>query len=552
MSEDPKYIRFTDNEQINQLLHKVVFNVQTFTQHQLKQIDTLTEIGTALSAEKNIDRLLELIVNEARQLTNADAGTLYIMDSDNSVLQFAIVQNETINTFMGGTRGEITWPPVNLVNPDGSPNHQQVSAYVALTGDTVNIPDVYDYEGFVFEGTRKFDHKTGYRSKSVLVFPLKNHENEIIGVLQLFNAKDSITKETITFSKESQLMAESMASQAAVALTNNKLIKNLEDLFESFIRLVATAIDEKSKYTGGHIRRMSELTMLIAEHINNATEGPYANISLNPDEMKELYIAAWLHDIGKIVTPEYVVDKATKLETIFDRIEIVKARYEVLKRDAQLKINQYYDSKTQIKPFSEDDYNRELQELDDELKFLINNNIGGEYLPPEKVEHIKEISNRKIVMNGEEQNLLSESEVYNLSISKGTLNNEEREIINNHVVVTYKMLMQLPFPKKLKNVPIHAATHHEKLDGTGYPFKLKSDQLPLQSRIMAIADIFEALTARDRPYKKAKQLSECVKIMGFMVKDQHIDGQLFQFFLDKKIHIDYALRELNPNQIDLD
>lgn len=551
MNDDQNTTRYSNNDQINQLLQQVVHSVQTFTQHQLDQIETLTEIGTALSAEKHIERLLELIVYEARQLTKADAGTLYIMNSEATELQFAIVQNESMDTFMGGTRGEITWPPVILYSAEGVPNHQQVSAYVALTGITVNIPDVYDYEGFNFEGTRKFDAKTGYRSKSALVIPLKNHESEIIGVLQIFNAKDSITGETIPFSVESQRMAESMASQAAVALTNNKLIRNLEDLFESFIKLVATAIDEKSKYTGGHIRRVAELTMLIAEHINAATEGPYANVEFTSDEMKELYIAAWLHDIGKIVTPEYVIDKATKLETIFDRIDIVKTRYELLKRDLLAQCSESPRSSSRPN-LSKEEYDSELAKLDDELHFLINTNIGGEYLPPEKAEHIKEIAERKIWLGGNEQNLLTENEVYNLSVSRGTLTSEEREIINNHVVVTYKMLNQLPFPKKLKNVPIHAATHHEKLDGTGYPFHFKAENLPLQTRIMTLADIFEALSASDRPYKKAKTLSECVKILGFMVKENHIDGQLLQFFLDKKIHIDYAKRELKESQIDLD
>lgn len=546
-----KTTRYSDNDQINQLLHNVVSSVQSFTQQQLKQIETLTEIGTALSAEKHIERLLELIVYEARQLTNADAGTLYIMNPESTELEFAIVQNESMNIYMGGTRGEITWPPVKLYNSEGVPNHQQVSAYVALTGQTINIPDVYHHEGFNFEGTRQFDAKTGYRSKSVLVIPLNNHENEIIGVLQLFNAKDSVTNEIIPFSLESQKMAESMASQAAVALTNNKLIRNLEDLFESFIKLVATAIDEKSKYTGGHIRRVAELTMLIAEHINADKEGPYANVEFTPDEMKELYIAAWLHDIGKIVTPEYVIDKATKLETIFDRIELIKTRYELLKRDLLLQCSDCAQTETSEKLNSQD-YETELKKLEEELKFLMNTNIGGEFLPPEKAEHIKEIAKRKIKINGKEENFLTDNEVYNLTINKGTLTSEEREIINNHVVVTYKMLTQLPFPKKLKKVPIYAATHHEKLDGSGYPFHFKSEELPLQTRIMTLADIFEALSACDRPYKKAKTLSECVKILGFMVKDNHIDGQLLQFFLDQKIHIEYGKKELRPEQLDME
>jgi HD-GYP domain-containing protein (c-di-GMP phosphodiesterase class II) len=322
MSEEQNgnYPRFTDNNQINILLTKLVYDVQQFTESQLSQIKRLTEIGAALSGEKNIDRLLEMIVEEAQKFTSADGGTLYIMSDDETELQFAIARTTSLKVRMGGTGGQITWPPVKLIDNKGIPNHANVSAYVALSGETVNIANVYDAQGFNFEGTKKFDQSTGYHSQSMLVVPMRNHENDIIGVLQLLNAQNPVTGEVINFSRESQEMTLSLASQAAVALSNNRLIHDLQNLLESFIKTIATAIDEKSPYTGGHVRRVAELTMTIAQKINQATEGHFALISLSDDQLRELRLAAWLHDVGKITTPEHVVDKATKLETIHDRI----------------------------------------------------------------------------------------------------------------------------------------------------------------------------------------------------------------------------------------
>ena len=547
----PDFVKYTDNDQINRLLNRVVSQVKVFTESQTERIKTLTDIGRALSAEKSTGRLLEMIVDEARKLSNADGGTLYIMNDEETELRFAIVQNDSLDVRMGGTGGEITWDSVKVWNPDGSPNHSNVSAYAALSGDVVNIPDVYDAEGFNFEGTRKFDSMTGYRSASMLVVPMRNHENDIIGVLQLLNAKDMVTGEVIPFSLESQGMSESLASQAAVALTNNRLINDLENLLESFITSIASAIDEKSPYTGGHVRRVAELTMTIARAINERSEGPYAQVSFDEDQLKELRLAAWLHDVGKVTTPEHVVDKSTKLETVFDRIELVKTRVEVLKRDAEIESLRKSGCGGGLDPeAAREEYLRGRQELEDDLSFLETGNIGGEFMADDKIERLKAIAGRTWNLDGSSHPLLKEDEVDNLSIRRGTLNDEERQIINNHATVTYKMLSRLPFPKKLRNVPGFAAAHHEKMDGTGYPRGLKGDELPLQSRIMALADVFEALTAKDRPYKKGKTLSEAVKILGFMVKDNHIDRDLFDLFIEEKIYEEYAKNELAPEQID--
>ncbi|MDI6776009.1 MAG: HD domain-containing phosphohydrolase [Syntrophales bacterium] len=549
---DKGFVCFTDNDQINRLLNKLVSDVREFTEEQIGHIRQMTRIGAALSAERNLDRLLEMIVEEARRYTCADGGTLYIMSDDETALHFAIVQNDTLKVRMGGTSGKITWPPVMLKNPDGSPNYANVSAYAAISGEVVNIPDVYNASGFNFEGTRKFDAETGYRSRSMLVAPMRNHENNIIGVLQLLNALDTATGEVITFSLESQRMTESLASQAAVTLSNNRLIYDLENLLESFIKTIATAIDEKSPYTGGHVRRVADLTMAIARKINEATEGPYADVCLSEDQMRELRIAAWLHDMGKITTPEYIIDKATKLETICDRIEFLKTRFEVIKRDHEIEllkrgVGRDWDSGREVVLAEDDEFIKALRE---DFNFLCAANVGGEYMADGMIERLKSVAQRQWALDGKLQPLLNDNEIYNLSIRRGTLTDEERGIINNHAAVTHKMLSQLPFPKKLRHVQDYAAAHHEKLDGTGYPSGLKGDQLPLQSRILALADVFEALTAKDRPYKKGKTLSEAMKIMELMVADHHLDSDLFDLFIKERLYDDYAQKELAPQQVD--
>ena len=458
---------------------------------------------------------------------------------------------------MGGTSGnEVKLPPVPLMK-DGAPNAANVAAYVGNTGNLVNIPDVYVAEGFDFTGPRKYDQMTGYRTKSMLCVPMRNHENEIIGVLQLINAKNRDTAEVIAFAEEYNALTESLASQAAVALNNAQLINDLKELFESFIKSIAAAIDRKSPYTGGHIRRVADLTIMIAQKVNDMDHGPYANVKFTADELEELRIAAWLHDIGKITTPEHVVDKATKLETIFDRIELIKTRFDAIKKETQTKALHH---KVELLSNGADPValhlidetlQQEIVQLDADLDFLVTINKGGEFMEEDKIERLKSISRRTYECNGELRPYLSENEVYNLSIKKGTLNNEDRKKIEEHALVSIEMLQELPFPKKLRHVPEYAGGHHEKLNGKGYPFGLTAEQLPLQARIMAVADIFEALTAHDRPYKRPMTLSKAVQIMGFFVKDEELDPEIVNnVFIKEGLYLDYARREMDPTQID--
>ena len=301
-----------------------------------QQIQNLSQIGLALSKERDMSKLLEMILLEAKRISNSDGGTLYMM-TDDKRLKFEIMMTDSLNFHMGGTSGkDIPFYPVKLFDENGEPNNSMVAAFVGLSGETVNIQDAYKAKGFDFSGTKMFDEKTGYHSKSFLTVPLKNHEDEIIGVLQLLNAQTN-KKKIIEFSSDIQNKVEALASQAAVAITNKNLIKDLENLFESFIKLIASAIDAKSPYTGGHCERVPEITMMLAEAVHETKTGPFADFNLSDQEMYELKIAAWLHDCGKVATPEFVVDKSTKLETIYDRINEVETRFSVLKRDQEIK-----------------------------------------------------------------------------------------------------------------------------------------------------------------------------------------------------------------------
>ena len=513
------------------------------------RIERLNSIGIALSAERDPVRLLEQILVGAKEITHADGGTIYSLGEDN-LLRFEIMRTDSLHIALGGTSGApIPFPPVALVRKDGSSNLGSVVARSVIEGRTINIKDAYDEKGFDFSGTRAFDARTGYRSKSFLAVPLKNHENEIIGVLQLLNALDPSGK-VVNFSDADQRLAESLASQAATALTKHHLIEGMRKLLESFIRLIATAIDEKSPYTGNHCRRVPELTLMLADAAAGTQTGPLKAFTLNEAGRYELSLAAWLHDCGKITTPEWVMDKATKLHALTDRIELIDTRYEVLKRDAeiaQLRGIVAGGERTALEKI----YAAELIRIEDERAFLHRANTGAEFMHAEDQARVKHIATRTWRgPDGQIHPFLSEDEVKNLTISKGTLTREERQIINNHIVATIKMLESLPYPRQLKRIPEFAGGHHERMDGKGYPKGLKREQMSVQARIMGIADVFEALTAGDRPYKKAMTLSQALTILGTMKLEGHIDPDLYDIFIHSGIWQIYAEKFLKPEQLD--
>ncbi len=511
------------------------------------QIQNLVRIGTALSSERNIDVLLEMIVEESRRFTGADGGTLYVISDDGSYLDWKILQNQTMGTRMGGTSGiPIHLPPVPLTF-EGQPNTNNVCAACVNTGNPINILDAYEADGYDFSGTRSYDETNNYRSKSFLVVPLRNHENDIIGVLQLINASAPGSDGVISFSEDSQDLVIALASLAAVAITNAQLIIDLRKMFDAFIKAIAAAIDEKSSYTAGHVRRVADLTMRIAGAINRSNKEEWAETKFSADELDELQIAAWMHDVGKITTPEYVVDKATKLETIHDRVELVQARWEILKSDLVI------EALKQQQPGEEIDalmgsLEGEFEKLDAELDFVQKSNRGGEFMADEQVARLAALADRVVEIGGESQHVISKDELYNLSIRKGTLTDEERAVIQNHAAISIKILSQLPFSKTLKGVPDYAGGHHEMLNGAGYPRGLTADQLPLQARILAVADIFEAVTAPDRPYRDPMHLNRAMEILGFMVKDGELDGRIVEMFETSGVAMAYAEKELRPDQ----
>ena len=530
------------------------------------RFEQLNEIGAALSHERDLNRLLESILVAAKTITHADGGTLYRVTEDERSLRFEIVRTDSLKIAMGGTSGNpIPFPLLPLRTESGEENNSMVAAYAAIHQKTVNIADAYQAEGFDFSGTRKFDERTGYRSQSFLTVPMKNHENAVIGVLQLLNSIDPDTGKVTPFSAADQRLAESLASQAAIALTNRQLISQLEVLFESFIQLINVAIDEKSPYTGGHCERVPVLTMMLAEAVNETKQGPLADFSMTDKDRYELKIAGLLHDCGKVTTPVHVVDKATKLQTLFDRIHLVDTRFEVLKRDAQLAmlkaklaLRASHDDQrkspwdARAEAALDEDLARHLHQIESDREFLRQSNVGSELMTPEAQERVSRIGTgyRWIDVDGRSANFLSDDELENLNIRAGTLTQKERETINYHIVATIKMLEQLPWPKHLKNVPEYAGGHHERMDGKGYPKGLSREQMSVQARVMGIADIFEALTARDRPYKRGKTLSESLQILGKFRLGGHIDPDLFDVFVREKVYLKYAEKFLDPEQID--
>jgi HD-GYP domain-containing protein (c-di-GMP phosphodiesterase class II) len=520
--------------------------------HRLKE---LNEIGVALSRQHDLSSLLETILLAAIRITNADAGTLYLYEPEQQVLRFEILHNNTLKTAMGGTSGvPISFYPIRLYDEAGNPNHAMVVSHAALSGETVNIPDAYEAQGFDFSGTKNFDAKTGYRSRSFLTVPMRNHEEEVIGVLQLINALDRESGEIVKFPTDDQQLLESLASQAAIALTNHRLIGQMEELFEAFIQLINTAIDDKSPYTGGHCARVPALTMMLAEAASRTQRGPLRDFVMTDQDRRELKIAGLLHDCGKITTPVHVVDKSTKLHTLFDRIQLLDTRFEVLKRDAEIAMWREMISageNVQRADAARRDYEARKAQLDQDREFLRHCNIGSEEMSAEEQQRVQQIAAyRWRGVDGKECNFLCDDETENLTIASGTLTAAEREIINHHIEVTIKMLESLPWPKHLKNVSEYAGGHHERMDGKGYPRGLTREQMSVQARVMGIADIFEALTAKDRPYKKGKTLTESLTILGKFKLDGHVDPDLFDIFIHEKVYLAYAGQFLPPEQID--
>jgi HD-GYP domain-containing protein (c-di-GMP phosphodiesterase class II) len=528
--------------------------MQELTQTDIvERLDLLTEVSVALGdGHDDIDIFLDRILKVAKSMTNADGGTLYRPSADGRGLCFHIWLNDTLGIRQGGASGNpIDLPPIPLVDDAGEKNLASVAAYAANFHRSVNIADVYRADVFNFSGMLAFDETFGYRSQSNLTVPMTDHEGELVGVLQLINARDRETGAIRPFSDTDQRFIEALAAQAAVALTNQQLVVQMERLLEALVNLINIGIDEKSPYTGRHCQFVPELTMLLAEAVHETDRGPMADFRMTDADRRELWLAGLLHDCGKITTPVHVVDKATKLQTIFDRIHMIDTRFEVLLRDAEIRA-----LRAQCEPGADraaiaGALLAEQARLRADRDFIRGANVGSEGMSAVDQDRVRRIATyRWTGPDGVERDFLDEDEVRNLTVRFGTLNDDERKIINNHIVVTIRMLESLPWPKHLKNIPEYAGGHHERMDGKGYPRGLTREQMSVQARVMAIADIFEALTARDRPYKKGKTLSESLHILGKFALNGHIDPDLFDIFVRQKVYLKFARKNLDPSQID--
>ncbi len=544
---------FSTNNDINATLNQVVQCITDMAESQVSHIERLTTIGKSLSSETNLQNIFDMILEEAIEFTNADGATIYEVSEDGKNLVFEIVYTESLGIRMGGKAGPVKWPMIPLYDEQDNPRLSHIVTSVFHSKKSLIFDDVYETQEYDISGMIKTDRDHNYRCKSMLTIPLKNHEDEVLGIIQMINARDK-HKSIVPFTPEHTVMMDSLASQAAIALSNRKLIESLESLLMQFMRSIAHGIERKTKYTSDHIVRVANLTDMIAAKINDAPDGKYGTVHFTETELKELSMAGWMHDVGKIITPESIMDKSVKLETIFDRIEVVKLRFEVMSLimhniGIDMAIEEF-DSflKTHLSPsVNSSSYQ---QYLIDELAFLENVNHGTEFLADSDFERIEVLAQIKFDYKGKEYYLINDNEKRNLQIRRGTLLAEEIKLMAEHVSVTWEMLSDITFPKKYKNVAFYASSHHEKLNGKGYPRGLTADEMPLQARIIAVADIYEALTAGDRPYKKAKTLSESLKIMATCVKFGELDGDILDFFLDSGLYMDYANRFMDDKQID--
>jgi len=560
-------------------------------------INRFVEIARALSAEKKMEKVLEMIVTEAGSVAGADGGGIGLVSDDGKTFSHVLVHN--------GRSGvhfiDDTVPLERIAFTEDGSEEQSLEEKVIRSGQTQVIDDLTEDIIPVLQLHEQGD----YSCHSLLLIPLLNRQEEVIGLLHLVNARDENGAIT-NFSPEKISYIKALASNAALALDNNRLIRAQKDLFDSFVRLIAGAIDTKSPYTGGHCQRVPVLAGMLAEAASSSNTPPFHDFELSEDERYELFVASWLHDCGKVTTPEYVVDKATKLETIYNRIHEIRTRFEVLWRDVDIAFYKSILENPEQQDSLQEEREKRQQELQEDFSFIAECNVGGEFMAPEKIARLQQIASRiwlrnfdnRLGLSGDEEarmdmavgdslpvseSLLADKEehifprtdagtpygenpwditmkvpdhrynqgeIYNLSIARGTLTDEERYKINDHIVQTIEMLNTLPFPKEIRRVPDWAGNHHEKLDGSGYPRSLTAEQLTIPERIMAVADIFEALTAADRPYKTPKTLSNCIKIMSFMRNDGHICPDLFELFLRSGLYLEYAREYMQPEQID--
>ncbi|MBI3405838.1 MAG: GAF domain-containing protein [Acidobacteria bacterium] len=508
-----------------------------------REMEELNRIGVALSSQRDINSLLNLILLKSREITRADAASIYLVEELTETegrLRFKLTQNDSFQFPFTESTIPVT--------------EKSMAGYAALRGVVINLPDAYKIPpACPYQFNPKYDQDSGYLTRSVLTLPMKNAKDEVLGVLQLINCKRDfkaklLTKEIVdreveAFSPHSQRLALSLASQAAVAYENSKLYEDIETLFEGFVKAAVTAIEQRDPTTSGHSFRVSTLTVGLAETVDRVEAGPYSNMNFSREQMKEIRYAALLHDFGKVGVREEVLVKAKKLYPL--QLSLVQQRFDYIRKEVEERVSrqklQYLLEKSREEALTEigrldQEAERQLTEIDDYMQFVLQVNEPT-VLPEGKFDHLIDIAKRSYRdPRGIEHQFLNPDEVRFLSIPKGSLDAGERTEIESHVVHTFNFLTQIPWTKEIRDIPSIARAHHEKLNGLGYPYKLKSPEIPFQSKMMTICDIFDALSATDRPYKKALPVEKALNILQMSVKDSEIDPDLMNLFLDAKIY----------------
>ena len=518
-----------------------------YLKNSAKNQDThsMMDISTALSKEKDLGKILEMILKQIIHYTRSEGGTIYLKGED--ALHFKSIINEKLNIVIN----DPDFPAIKLFH-NGRENHENVSAICALKKQTIAISDVYLYnmDGVSFEGVKRFDQANNYRTTSMLVIPMIDQDEDVIGVVQLINKK--IGNRYAPFSQDDIKTASTYANWAATAITKNRLIDDLEALLLSFLESISVAMSAKSPYGNDHISRVADLMRTISHKIHE-DQGVYREISYSEEDFKTLEMAAWMHDIGKISTPDYLLDKSTRLEMVYDRIAEVENRFDYVMRLAEI---EYLNKKIKMMECGDHEqiaeireaYEQKRDQLASDKAFVSHINAQEKPLSDEDIARIHRIAQETYMDNGETKMLLSEDERERLSTRRGTLTDAERDKVNEHAKVSFEMMDRLPFPKKYRRVKEIACAHHEKLNGKGYPFGLKGDEISFEGRLMAIVDIFEALTANDRAYKTPKTIAETFEILEAMAKRGEIDAEILSFIKESRAYESYAKRNLKAEQ----
>ncbi len=506
-----------------------------------------------LLAERDVDKLLENVLREAMKVSRADGGTLYMIEGDgkNRKLSFECLINKSLNTYITRKSEQNQFAALDLYKSNGEENNSLIACHVANSKTLLNIKDIYNNKEFDSSGAKSFDKITSYRTQSLLVVPLLNHDSDVIGVIQLINSTNPANGLTIPFSKEVEPVITALTQYAAIVVNLQILLEDHKLLLDSFVQCIAGAIDAKSPHTSAHCQQIPVIMDMMVDAICCDQEF-FPEYNVDDEQRYEIQVASWLHDCGKLTTPDSVLEKSTKLHKMHDGIHEVNNRFMILRQQIELEYAKKIIAPGADQASLQNELSERLKTLEDDRAFIESCNKGGEFMSEEYQERVGTIAQTEWVDHqGNKQVMLNEDEIYNLCIARGTITKEERDIINNHMQVTIDMLESLHFPKDLKRVPEIAGGHHEKMNGQGFPKGLKRDEMSIPARMMAIADIFEALTSKDRPYKDPMKLSQTLSIMSNMVKDEHIDSELFAMFLKQGVWKRYAQSCLNPEQLDI-